>query len=61
MNKEKILEGVLFVRDTGRTNMFDTNMVQRIAFDNEYYDLVNWIEEDKKGYANLIITGEFTG
>ena len=31
MNKEKIREQVLSIRDSGRTNMFDTNMVQRLA------------------------------
>ena len=60
MNKERILQGLLYVRSTGKTNMFDTNMVQRIAFDNNYYDLVNFIEEDRGAYANLIITGKFT-
>lgn len=57
--KEKIIAGVEFVRDTGLTNMFDTNMVQRIAFDNGYYELVTFIEEHKKEYGHLILTGEF--
>ena len=59
MNKEKIREQVLSIRDSGRTNMFDTNMVQRLAFEQNYFELVNYIEEDKAGYANLILTGEF--
>lgn len=58
-NKKKILEGLEYVRNTGLTNMFDSNMVQRIAFDNEYYHLVNFIEEHKKEYGHLILTGEF--
>lgn len=57
--KEKIREQVLAVRDTGITNMFDSPMVQRIAFDNGYYELVNFIEEHKKEYGHLILTGEF--
>lgn len=57
--KEKIREQVLAVRDTGITNMFDSPMVQRIAFDNGYYELVNFIEEHKKAYGHLILTGEF--
>ena len=59
MNKEKIREQVLSIRDTGKTNMFDTNMVQRLAFEQNYFELVNYIEEDKAGYPNLILTGEF--
>ena len=58
-NKKKILEGLEYVRNTGLTNMFDANMVQRIAFDNGYYHLVNFIEEHKKEYGHLILTGEF--
>ena len=57
--KDKIIEQVMAVRDTGLTNMFDTPMVQRIAFDNGYYELVNFIEEHKKEYGHLILTGEF--
>lgn len=57
--KEKIREQVLAIRDTGITNMFDSPMVQRLAFDNGYYELVNFIEEHKKEYGHLILTGEF--
>ena len=57
--EKKIIEGVEFVRNTGLTNMFDSPMVQRIAFDNGYYELVNFIEEHKKEYSHLILTGEF--
>ncbi|MDB2127480.1 DUF5049 domain-containing protein [Enterocloster clostridioformis] len=57
--KDKIIEGVKFVQHTGITNMFDSRMVQRIAFDNGYYELVNFIEEHKKEYGHLILTGEF--
>ena len=32
---EKIKEQILTVRDTGRTNMFDVNAVQRLAFEME--------------------------
>ena len=59
MNKERILEGVLYVRDTGLTNMFDKNAVQRIAFDNGYYETVMFIEEHTSDYVQLIMTGKF--
>ena len=57
--KDKIRKQVLAIRDTGITNMFDTTMVQRLAFDNGFYELVNFIEEHKKEYGHLILTGEF--
>ena len=55
---EQIKEQILKVRDTGLTNMFDTNAVQRIAFEMELYELVSFIEEDKKAYVHFILTGE---
>ena len=45
---DKVREQILAVRDTGLTNMFDINTVQRIAFDAEYYELVNYLEENRK-------------
>ena len=57
--KERIIAGIEYVRSTGVCNMFDATMVQRLAFDNGYYELVNFIEEHKKEYGHLILTGEF--
>jgi hypothetical protein len=53
-----IKEQILAVRDTGKSNMLDTNTVQRVAFDMELYELVNFIEDDRKAYARFIMTGE---
>lgn len=55
---EKIKEQILAVRVTGRTNMFDTNMVQVIANEMKFYELVIFIEEHRRDYAKLILTGE---
>ena len=55
---EKIKEQILAVRATGRTNMFDTNMVQVIAKEMKFYELVVFIEEHKGDYAKFILTGE---
>ena len=55
---EQIKEQILKVRDTGLTNMFDTIAVQRIAFEMELYELVSFIEEDKKACIHFILTGE---
>lgn len=55
---EKIKEQILAIRDTGKTNMFDTNYVQRLAFESHYYELVNFIEEDHTAYVKFILYGE---
>lgn len=53
-----IKEQILAVRATGETNMFDTNAVQRIAFDHGFYELVNFIETDRKAYSTFILRGD---
>lgn len=53
-----IKEQILAVRDTGETNMFDTNAVQRIAFDHNFFELVCFIDEHKKEYVNFILYGD---
>ena len=55
---ETIREQILAIRDTGLTNMFDLNMVQRLAYDRNFYDLVWWIEEHRSEYVHFILTGE---
>ena len=55
---EQIKEQILKVRDTGLTNMFDTIAVQRIAFEMELYELVTFIDDNKKAYVHFILTGE---
>ena len=55
---EKIKEQILSVRATGRTNMFDVNMVQVIANEMGFYELVIFIEEHKDDYAKFILMGE---
>ena len=42
-----IMEQILAIRDTGLTNMFDIPMVQRLAFDRGYYELVDWLTDHK--------------
>lgn len=55
---DKVKEQILAIRDTGLTNMFDVNTVQRIAYEMDFYDLVNFLEEDKKAYVNFILYGK---
>lgn len=55
---EKIKEQILVIRDTGLTNMFDTNTVQRLAYERNFYELVVFIEENRKEYVHFILYGE---
>ena len=55
---DTIREQILAIRDSGRTNMLDTNAVQRIAYESGYYELVCYIEEYRREYWHFIMTGE---
>ena len=54
----KVKEQILVIRDTGLTNMFDVTAVQRIAYEMNFYELVNYFEENRKEYVRFILTGE---
>lgn len=56
--KKKIKEQLLAVRDTGETNMFDTNAVQIIARRMGFYELVKFIEIYRQAYIKTIYTGK---
>ena len=53
-----VKEQILAIRDTGLTNMFDVNAVQRLAFERDFYELVCFIEENRKSYVNFILHGD---
>lgn len=55
---EEVKEQILAVRDTGRTNMLDSNMVQIIANEMRLFELVIFIEENREAYGRFILTGE---
>ena len=54
---DKVFHQLMDIRDSGLTNMFDTNMVQRLAYDRDYFEMVTYIEDHKKEYAHFIMTG----
>ena len=58
MMSEKVKNQILDIRATGLTNMFDVLAVQRIASELHYYELVVFIEENRKAYVQFILTGE---
>ena len=55
---DTIKEQILAIRATGLTNMFDVNAVQRLAFEQDFYELVCYIDEDRAGYVRFILTGK---
>ena len=55
---DTIKEQILAIRDTGLTNMFDLPMVQRLAYDRDFFELVTFIEENRKEYVHFILYGE---
>lgn len=58
MMTEKIKGQIMAVRKTARTNMFDTNMVQMIANEMKFYELVVFVEEHRAEYVDYILTGK---
>ena len=54
---ETIKEQILAIRDTGLTNMFDVNAVQRLAYERDFYELVVYLEENRMEYVHFILTG----
>jgi len=58
MLSDKIKEQILAIRDTGKTNMFDTNTVQYMAHALGYVELVLFIEDNKGDYCKFIMYGK---
>lgn len=55
---EKIKEQILYIRVSGLTNMFDVTMVQRLANEYGFYELVIFLEENRPDYVHFILYGE---
>ena len=55
---ERLKEQILVIRDTGITNMFDIPMVQRLAYERDFFELVLFLEEHPKEYVHFIMYGE---
>ena len=53
MMTKEIFQQLLAVRDSGYCNMFDPKAVQRYAYDHDWYELVVYIDENKKEYLLL--------
>ena len=55
---ERVKEQILIIRETGITNMFDLPVVQRLAYERDFFELVIFLEEHPKEYVHFIMYGE---
>ena len=53
-----IKEQILAVRDTGKANLFDVSAVTQIAMREGFYELVDYLLENKAAYSRFILTGK---
>jgi len=49
-----ILEQYNNIREEGTVNMMDFLSVQRIAFDKDFYEFVNFTQNDTKKYMQIL-------
>ena len=49
---------IMTIRDSGACNMFDLLKVQEEAYKMGFYELVVFLNEHKKEYAEFILTGK---
>ena len=54
---DKVFQQLMDIRSGGKSNMLDLKTVQRLAYDEDYYELVVYIEEHPKEYFHFIMTG----
>ncbi len=57
---DTVRKQILTVRDTGYTNMFDTNRVLEIAELFDFDELNEWLPKNKKEYCDFILFGDDT-
>ena len=55
---DSVREQILYIRDTGLTNMFDVRAVLQIAEAFDFDELSEWLPHHKKEYSSFILYGE---
>ncbi len=55
---DEVFRQIMKIRDSGETNMFAIDVVQRIAFERGYNELVVFLEEHRSDYLKFILTGK---
>lgn len=53
-----IKKQILAIRETGKVNMFDTYAVQYIANQEQFYELVIFIQGCKEEYIDFLLYGD---
>lgn len=56
MNPE-VRTQILAIRASGETNMFDVRMVEQIALREGYDELLIYLSDHRRAYAQFILTG----
>lgn len=54
----EVVNQILSIRQSGRTNMFDLKAVQKLAYELEFYELVIFLEDEPEKYSRFILNGE---
>lgn len=54
---EQIINQILYIRDTGLTNMFDVRRVREIAMELDMEELADYLDSHRKEYSEFILTG----
>lgn len=54
---QEVINGIIKVRDSGKTNMFDWEAVKYWAFQNKDFATVNWLDQHKYDYVQVIFGG----
>lgn len=51
---EKLKSELAMIREEDSVNMFDFNGVQRAAYEHDFYDLVVYLEDNRKDYLRVL-------
>ena len=55
---DTVYDFIMQVRSAGQCNMLDVTAVARYAYDHEMYELVTFLDEQKKEYVDFIFHGK---
>ena len=58
MVTDKIRDQIMAIRDSGATNMMNATQVQRLAFEQDFHELVIFLEEHRGEYIRFILYGD---
>ena len=56
--RDTVIEQILAIRDSGRTNMFDAKAVFELALEQDFYALADFVFMNTPGYSKFILTSD---